>query len=74
MLVPDPKPGAEQLAGISDLALALSCGSAKLCEALLLLLGEHDPRSLLAEQINLQLQTLVLELSRDANPASILPI
>jgi hypothetical protein len=58
------------MAGISELAQALSCGSAKLCEAMALVFDEQDQRRSRADQINLQLQSLALDLNGDANAPS----
>ena len=62
-----PRPSAEHLAGIADLAQALGTGSAKFCEALLLVFGKNDQKYRRADRIDQQLQPLVAELNHSAN-------
>ena len=62
------EPSAENVAGIAELAAALGAGSAKLCEALLLVYGEHDARRLRAHEIDGRLQPLVADLNTSAHP------
>jgi len=55
-------PQRERLASIANLAGALSSGSAKLCDALSIVLGDSDHRSVRAGQLDLQIQPLMKEL------------
>ena len=59
-------PDAEQLAAITVLSLALSRGSGKLCDALSVAYGAGNQRCLRAQQIDLQLQPLAVDLEQDS--------
>jgi hypothetical protein len=60
-------PSSDELVAIAHLALAMSSGSSKLCEALLSTYGLGNEAYLRADRIDGQLQPLMVELSRDSS-------